>query len=82
MTTTTKFNIKKFDGAMNFSLWQACMTDILVQSGLKATIKERDPSMSYANWKKLNRKALSTIHLCLSNNVMQEILTEKIVIDF
>lgn len=54
------------------------MIDILIQNGLEAEIEERDPPVSDADWKKLDRR---TICLCLSNNVMQEIHTEKTTIN-
>lgn len=71
VTTAWKFDIEKFDGVMNFNLQHTRMIDILVQSG--QMIEEHYPSMLDIEQKKIDRKALSIIHLCLSNDLMQEI---------
>ena len=33
-STTVKFDIEKFDGKINFGLWQIQVKDVLIQSGL------------------------------------------------
>ncbi|KAF3659902.1 hypothetical protein FXO38_10518 [Capsicum annuum] len=40
----TKFDIEKFDGRINFGLWQVQVKDVFIQSGLHKTLKERPTS--------------------------------------
>ncbi|KAF3653283.1 hypothetical protein FXO38_15723 [Capsicum annuum] len=40
----TKFEIEKFDGRINFGLWQVQVKDVLIQSGLHKALKERPTS--------------------------------------
>ncbi|KAF3644555.1 hypothetical protein FXO37_21377 [Capsicum annuum] len=40
----TKFEIEKFDGRINFGLWQVQVKDVLIQSGLYKVLKERPTS--------------------------------------
>ncbi|PHT95375.1 hypothetical protein T459_03257 [Capsicum annuum] len=40
----TKFEIEKFDGRINFDLWQVQVKDVLIQSGLYKALKERPTS--------------------------------------
>lgn len=58
MICTIKIEIKKFDGAVNFSLWQIQIIDLLVHNGLEAAIKEEDSANSNAYLKGLDKKAL------------------------
>lgn len=37
-SSTTKFDIEKFDGSSNFNLWQVHMLTVLMQQGLKKTL--------------------------------------------
>ncbi|PHU07420.1 hypothetical protein BC332_23909 [Capsicum chinense] len=39
-----KFEIEKFDGRINFGLWQVQVKDVLIQSGLHKALKERPTS--------------------------------------
>ena len=45
MSLITKVDIEKFDGNINFSIWQVWMLVILTQSGLKKVLprKEKKP---------------------------------------
>ncbi|KAG8479429.1 hypothetical protein CXB51_029695 [Gossypium anomalum] len=75
---TTRFEIEKFDGETNFNLWQVRMMAILVQSGLKKVVTRKKPeNLNKTKWEELDEKALSTIQLCLTNTVLQEVLMEK-----
>ncbi|MFQ6660850.1 hypothetical protein Gotur_029216 [Gossypium turneri] len=75
---TTRFEIEKFDGETNFNLWQVRMMTILVQTGLKKVVTRKKPeNLNQTEWEELDEKALSTIHLCLANTVLQEVLMEK-----
>lgn len=41
----TKFEIEKFDGRINFGLWQVQVKDVLIQSGLHKALKGRPTSV-------------------------------------
>jgi len=75
-----KFDIQKFDGVINFSMWQIRMNAILIQSGLKKALlgREKKPQdMKEETWQELNEKALTAIQLCLADEVLDEFSTEK-----
>ncbi|MFQ6663144.1 hypothetical protein Gotur_030771 [Gossypium turneri] len=75
---TTRFEIEKFDGEINFNLWQVQMMAILVQSGSKKVVTGKKPeNLNKTEWEELDDKALSAIQLCLTNTVLQEVLMEK-----
>ncbi|KAF3622233.1 hypothetical protein FXO38_31400 [Capsicum annuum] len=44
MLEGTKFEIEKFDGRINFGVWQVQVKDVLIQSGLHKALKERPTS--------------------------------------
>ncbi|MBA0671122.1 hypothetical protein Goklo_029604 [Gossypium klotzschianum] len=75
-----RFEIEKFDGETNFNLRQVQTMAILVQTGLKKIVTGKKPeNLNQTKWEELDEKALSTIQLCLTNIVLQEVLMEKIV---
>ena len=41
-----RFNIEKFDGRINFGLWQVQVKDILIQSGLYKALKGKSAFLS------------------------------------
>ena len=41
-----KFDIQKFDGVINFSMWQIRMNAILIQSGLKKALLNKEKKAS------------------------------------
>ncbi|MBA0876281.1 hypothetical protein Goshw_007468 [Gossypium schwendimanii] len=54
------------------------MMGILVQTGLKKVVTGKKPeNLNQIEWEELDEKALSTIQLCLTNMVLQEVLMEK-----
>ncbi|MFQ6662705.1 hypothetical protein Gotur_030467 [Gossypium turneri] len=74
----TRFEIEKFDGEINFNLWQVRMMTILVQNGLKKVVTGKKPrNLNQTEWEELDEKALSAILLCLANMVLQEVLMKK-----
>jgi len=78
--STMKVDIEKFDGNINFSLWQVRMLAVLTQNGLKKALfgKSKKPAtMSEDEWNEMDDKALTAIQLNLSNDVLQEVLSEK-----
>ena len=74
-----KYDIPLLDRDTRFSLWQVKMRAILTHADLDDALdgfsKKRE------SWsdeeKRKDRKALSQIHLHLSNNILQEVLEEK-----
>ena len=38
-----KFDVEKFDGRINFSLWQIQVKDLLIQFGLHKALKGKEP---------------------------------------
>ncbi|KAL5758685.1 hypothetical protein ACOSP7_021296 [Xanthoceras sorbifolium] len=63
-----KFKVKPLDGKSNFTLWQRKMKNILIQQDLYSTISgvESKPT-----------KAMSSIDLHLSNEVICNVMEEK-----
>ena len=77
MASGGKIEIKKFNG-QSFELWKIKMEDLLVDkdqwiavdSGTKPT------GVTDEEWKKLDRKAKSTIRLCVSDSVLLNVSGE------
>ncbi|KAL2454374.1 CCHC-type domain-containing protein [Abeliophyllum distichum] len=75
-----KYDVEKFDGIINFDLWQVQVKNALIQSGLHKALKGKPTpvsdkhteksNMSDEVWEDLDLKAASTIHLCLAKNVL------------
>ena len=74
---TVKYDVEKFDGTKSFALWQVRMYAVLISNGLGDAIDGRDAAMSDADWKKLDKKALAAIQLCLSDATLQEVVGIK-----
>jgi hypothetical protein len=77
MESKSKMEIKNFNGK-SFELWKLNMEDILVDRDQWITV---DPGTattgtSADDWKKMDRKAKSTIRLCLSNSVLLNVSEE------
>jgi hypothetical protein len=71
MASNSKMEIEKFNG-QSFELWNLKMEDLLVDRDQWIAV---DPGTapirtSTNDWKKLDRKAKSTIRLCLSDSVL------------
>ena len=74
-----KFEVEKFTGHNNFSIWKLKVRDFLVQQGLHKAldrVKKKIVSMTDSNWEDLEARALSTIRLCLANEVLFNIVEE------
>ncbi|CAL9000146.1 unnamed protein product [Prunus brigantina] len=61
---SARFEIKKFLGTNNFSMWQCEVKDVLIQQGLLVVLGDMPMSMK-EEWKQLNAHACSSIRLCL-----------------
>jgi hypothetical protein len=76
---SSKFEVEKFSGKNNFELWKLKMRDLLVQQGLQKALagKSKKPTtMTEWEWEDLDAKALSTIRLCLADDVLFNIVGE------
>ena len=76
-SSAVKLELEKFDGNINFGLWQVQVKDILIQSGLHKALKDRDSknsSMSDEDWDDLDERAASAIRMCLAKNVLANVL--------
>ena len=74
-----KLDIEKFDSNVNFGLQQVKIKAILIQNGVHKALEgeEKKPiGVSEAKWEKMDTKALSAIQLCLSNEVLREVVKE------
>ncbi|WVZ88330.1 hypothetical protein U9M48_034864 [Paspalum notatum var. saurae] len=75
-----KYDIPLLDHDTRFSLWQVKMRAILSQADLDDAL-DKFGNKASTSWsdeeKRRDRKALSQIHLHLSNNILQEVLQEK-----
>lgn len=77
MSNTSKIGIEKFNGE-NFELWKLKMEDLLVDREQWVAIKlGMIPSgTSKEDWEKLDRKARSTIQLCIIDSVLLNVSGE------
>jgi hypothetical protein len=79
MMQSSKFEVEKFNGKSNFELWKLKMWDLLVQQGLQKAFagKSKKPTtMTNEDWEDLDAKSLSTICLCLADEVLFNIVGE------
>ena len=77
--SSMKLDIEKFDRIVNFGLWQVKMKAILIQNGVHKDLEGEDKKpigASEAKWEEMDAKALSAIQLCLSNEVLREVVKE------
>jgi hypothetical protein len=83
MLTTMKYDLPLLDFDTWFSLWQVKMRAVLAHHDLDDALKgfgKKDRKAWTPDEVRKDRKALSMIHLQLSNNVLQECLEEKSVV--
>ena len=75
-----RWDIEKFDRIVNFSLCKVKMEGILVQNELEVALdgKSKKPTgMSDEDFDKLDRKARTSIQLCLTDEVLREVASES-----
>jgi hypothetical protein len=77
MASNSKMEIEKFNGK-RFDLWKLKMEDLLVDRDQWTTIDpSTTPTRNSTNvWKKTDRKAKSTIRLCLFDSVLLNVSEE------
>ena len=81
MAEDGKFRVEKFNG-QNFPLWKMQMEDYLYQKDMYLTLrrKTKNPTtMTDAEWKILDRKALEIVWLCLAASVAFSISKETTI---
>ena len=79
-TATTKFEVEKFNGKSNFLLWKMRVTSLLVKEGVHKALqgKEMKPStMEDDEWSDIDFRAKATIILCLSDEVLYNVMNEE-----
>ena len=76
--SSAKFDVVKFDGSGNFSLWHRRVKDLLVQQSMMKALYEKQPKgMDDMDWKDLEAKVAATIRLCLADDVMYHVMDEE-----
>eukprot|EP00253_Pinus_taeda_P004235 PITA_04235 len=77
MASSGKIEIQKFNG-QSFELWKLKMEDLLVDKDQWIAVDPGTKPMRVSDeeWKKLDRKAKSTIRLCVSYSVLLNVLGE------
>ncbi|KAL5833031.1 hypothetical protein ACOSQ3_016705 [Xanthoceras sorbifolium] len=76
---TVKFDVEKFNGQKDFSLWRVKMQALLVHQGLAKALKRKDPlpeSMSDKDKDEILEKAHSAILLSLRDEILREVSEE------
>ena len=76
-TQSVRFEIEKFNGKNNFEIWKVKMYDLLVQQGVAKALlgKSKQPyTMTDDEWSDLDERALSSIRLCLADDVLFNIV--------
>ena len=67
---STKFEVEKFNGNNNFSIWRRMMKDLLIQQGAHKALlgKAKKPEKMENNvWEEMDAKVACAIHLNLSD---------------
>ena len=78
MTAISLANIVKFDAFGNFKLWQRRVKDMLVQQGLVKAFSGKQPkAMNVMEWKDSEMRAVSTISMCLVDEMMYDVMDEE-----
>nr|GEX17555.1 retrovirus-related Pol polyprotein from transposon TNT 1-94 [Tanacetum cinerariifolium] len=75
----TKFDIDKFDGKISFAIWKVHMQAVLTHHGYKKAlggIAHKPQSMADEDRLELDEKALTTIQLFLTREVLREVIHE------
>lgn len=77
-SSSTKYEVEKFDGGSSFSLWKIRMKSSLVLQGLWKAIEEVFREEMKATEKEdLKERALSAIFMSVTDSVLREIAEEK-----
>jgi hypothetical protein len=77
---SSKFKVENLNGKANFQLWKLKIKDFLVQQGLQkalAGMPKKLTTMANDEWDDLDARALSTICVCLADDVLFNIVGEE-----
>jgi hypothetical protein len=77
---SNKFEVDKFNGKNNFSLWQRRMKNLLIQQGVhKALLGMEKKSEKIENdvWEEMDVKAANAIPFNLSDEVIHNVIDEE-----
>ncbi|KAL6183502.1 hypothetical protein ACLB2K_044913 [Fragaria x ananassa] len=72
----SRYDVEKFYGKNNFSMWQVEVKDILVKDGLSKALDGKSQTMNENEWISFDQQACSTIRLCLSKEIKHNVMTE------
>ena len=61
-----KFEVEKFDGSSNIGMRRCEVKDMLVQMNQHFTLRDKPDDLDELEWARANRKACSSIRLCLA----------------
>jgi len=78
-----KYDLPPLDHDTRFALWQVKMRALLTQAEVDDALEKfgnKDSKSWTEEEKRKDRKALSHVHLHLSNNILQEVLLEKTIV--
>ncbi|KAL4582360.1 hypothetical protein LXL04_006907 [Taraxacum kok-saghyz] len=64
--TPMRFDVEKYDGRINFGLWQVQVKDVLIQSGLHKALKGKPAPVS-------SKESSAADHLSVLNNIVSEL---------
>lgn len=75
---STKIDVAKFDGVINFGMWMCEMRDALNAQNLEETLEsEAAPQgVEETTWKKMNRSACGVIRSCLTQDIKYLVMNE------
>jgi len=79
-TQSARFEIEKFNGKNNFTIWKVKMYDLLVQQGVAKPLmgKSKQPyNIIDVEWDEKDERSVSAIRLCLADDVLFNIVSEK-----
>ncbi|CAA7035706.1 unnamed protein product [Microthlaspi erraticum] len=69
------YELLRFDGKENFSLWQLQVKDLLSKQGMEnALLNQKPRSITEDDWDEMQDHALSTIRLCLSDDITKQVV--------
>lgn len=74
-SNVTRIYIEKFDGRINFDLWNLHLKDIFIQLWLQKVLEKNISNIGNKKWKELDLRALSTIHMSLTKNILANFLS-------
>ena len=80
-TQSAWFENEKFNGRNNFEIWKVKVHDLIVQQGVAKALLEKSKqpfAMTDDEWSDIDDRALSSIRLCLADDVLFNIVLEKI----